>query len=255
MKMRAWLAFALAFLTGCVERAPVSEKDANIYQKAVFYNSDRPYSDRKRDKERKPAEILEFAGVKPGDKVIDLLGGGGWYTEILSDVVGDEGHVYLVNTPLFLHIAQQDMEERLQGKRFNNVTRVDSPWGDLNLPTDIDVIWIALSFHDIYVKRPPKNKDWEADPEHFFEQLRKSLKPGGLLLITDHAARAESKLEDIKLHRIDEQFVIDELQREGFTLLRKSQALRNQNDQYELDIWKKQVRRNTDRFVHLYQKK
>src|SRR5690606_39528043 len=101
----------LAVLIGCSDKSPVPEHEANIYQTAVYFNSQRPKEDRRDDTQRKPAEILAFAGVEPGMKVIDLLGGGGWYTELLAAVVGEEGQVYLVNTPLFLHRSEEHTSE------------------------------------------------------------------------------------------------------------------------------------------------
>ncbi len=254
MQLRSYIGFTIAFLVGCVERAPVSEKDANVYQKAVYYNSDRPIADRRRDKERRPADILEFSGIKSGDKVVDLLGAGGWYTELLSKVVGNQGKVYLVNTPLFLNFSEKDIEERLKEQHLKNVVRLDVAWDKLNLPEEVDFIWLTLSFHDIYVKRPPEKKHFEADRDHFFDQLRRSLKTGGYLLISDHAARPGSGLTDIKLHRIDEEYVRADVESEGFVFIRSLDVLRNPNDDYSKDIWNEAVKRKTDRFVHLYQR-
>src|SRR5690606_30503771 len=134
----------LAVLIGCSDKAPVAEHEANIYQTAVYFNSLRPKEDRRDDKQRQPAELLAFAGVEPGMKVIDLLGGGGWYTELLAAVVGEEGHVYLANTPLFLHFTQEKLEARLAGDRLKNVTHVDGEWTQMNLPEGVDLIWLSL---------------------------------------------------------------------------------------------------------------
>lgn len=254
VKFYSWVSLLIGVLSGCADRPPITREEASIHQKAVYFNPQRPAADRRRDAERKPAEILSFANVQAGDKVIDLLGGGGWYTELLSNVVGEDGHVYLVNTPLFLNFSSKELEGRLRKQRLKNVTRVDVPWNDLNLPTDVDVIWLALSYHDIYIKRPPEKKHFEAHRTHFFEQLRNALKPGGLLFVSDHAATPDSRLEDIRYHRIDEAFAVNDIQNEGFTLLKKSTLLRNPQDIYTTDIWDKRVARNTDRFVHLYQK-
>jgi len=254
MKLPIYLSLFASFLAGCIEGPPVKLEDANVYEKAVYFNNNRPYADRKRDVERKPAEILAFSGIKPGAKVVDLLGGGGWYTEILSELVGKKGHVYIVNPPLFTHIAGKDLTDRLDTNRLKNVTRLDVPWNDLQLPTEIDAIVLALSYHDIYVKRP-KRPHFEANTEHFFQQLQLALKPEGRLLLTDHAAVIGSGISAAgKQHRIDEEFAKKDFEKQGFRLIKTTDILRNPNDNYALDIWNKAVKRKTDRFVHLYQR-
>src|SRR4051812_48274631 len=54
----------------------------------------RPEADRARDPDRFPAEMLVFAGVKPGMKIGDLVPGGGYFTRLFSQAVGPSGHVY-----------------------------------------------------------------------------------------------------------------------------------------------------------------
>src|SRR5579864_4740071 len=56
-------------------------------------NPARPQADRDRDAARKPAEVLAFAGVKPGQQVLELIPGGGYFTRLLSGVVGPDGRV------------------------------------------------------------------------------------------------------------------------------------------------------------------
>src|SRR4051794_2758556 len=59
----------------------------------------RPQADRERDADRKPAECIAFAGLKPGQRIADLLPGGGYFTRIFSGVVGPKGQVFAVATP------------------------------------------------------------------------------------------------------------------------------------------------------------
>lgn len=254
MIKRSSIISLLAVLIGCGEKPPVAEQDANIYQTAVYFNPVRPKEDRQDDAQRHPADIMAFAGVEPGMKVIDLLGGGGWYTELLAAVVGEQGHVYLVNTPLFLHFTQPQMEARLAGNRLKNVTRVDGPWTQMNLPTDVDLIWLSLAYHDIYVKRP-NDPSFEADRDSFFQQIHTALKPGGLILVIDHAATKGSGNEAAQvLHRIDEDFARADFEREGFVFVKALDILRNPNDDYSKDIWAKGIMNKTDKFIYLFQK-
>lgn len=244
----------LAVLIGCSDKAPVTKQDADIYQQAVYFNALRPAEDRRSDAQRKPAEILAFAGVKPGMAVIDLLGGGGWYTELLSAVVGEQGHVYLANTPLFLHFTQPQLEARLADNRLKNVTRVDGEWTQMNLPENVDLIWLSLSYHDIYVARP-NDPSFEADRDSFFQQLQAALKPGGLILVIDHVATKGTGKDGAQtLHRIDEDFARADFESEGFVFVKSLDILRNPADDYTKDIWAKGVMNKTDKFIYLFQK-
>ena len=66
---------------------------------AAVADSSRPAADTDRDAARKPAEMLAFAGVKPGEQIVELLAGGGYFTRVLSLTVGPKGHVYALNPP------------------------------------------------------------------------------------------------------------------------------------------------------------
>ena len=59
----------------------------------------RPQADRDRDADRKPGESIAFAGLKPGQRVADLIPGGGYFTRIFSGVVGEKGQVIAVAGP------------------------------------------------------------------------------------------------------------------------------------------------------------
>src|SRR5690349_2953839 len=71
---------------------------ADAYDAAVQH-SGRPADDVKRDSLDHPAEVLRLAGIKPGMHVIDFIGADGYYSELLSYVVGPSGHVLLLNNP------------------------------------------------------------------------------------------------------------------------------------------------------------
>src|ERR1700738_2859497 len=66
------------------------------YITAAVAEPTRPERDRQRDAYRKPAAVIGFAGIKPGDKVGELMPGGGYFTRIFCRVVGSSGHVYAI---------------------------------------------------------------------------------------------------------------------------------------------------------------
>src|SRR4030088_3434125 len=90
-------AIAVFFVAGLLALAGAGAAASDTIAKAVADPS-RPPDDRKLDSMRKPAEILGFAGVKPGEIVGELLPGGGYYTRLLSDIVGPKGKVYALET-------------------------------------------------------------------------------------------------------------------------------------------------------------
>ena len=94
----------------------------------------RPESDRQRDALRRPDQVLAFFGIVPGMKVLDLFSGGGYYTEILSGVVGDQGHVMAHNNKAYLAFAAKELDGRFADDRLHNVESVIAEANDLELP-------------------------------------------------------------------------------------------------------------------------
>ncbi len=221
--------------------------------KQSLYQPNRFTDDKSSDKNRKPLDILNLSGIKPDMKVLDLLGGSGYYTELFNYIVGNKGKVFIQNNSLFLRFSKKELEKRLNNNRLINVVRIDSEFANMNLPKDVDLIFIGLSYHDIYV--PRKDPIIMTSHDEFFPQIIAALKPGGRLLIIDHAAKiGTGKTMTPKLHRIDEQWAIKDIESAGFKLIGSSDVLRNPDDDHTLDIWKKKFFHKTDRFVHLYEK-
>ena len=218
-----------------------------------LHQPERYSSDKKSDSQRKPLKVLELSGVDKGMQVIDLLGGGGYYTELFNYIVGDTGKVYLQNNSLFLRFSREELEKRLRNNRLSNTIRLDSEFADMQLPANTDLIFIGLSYHDIYV--PREDPVITANRDEFFTQIMAALKPGGKLLIIDHnAAPGSGKSTTAKLHRIEEQWAKQDIESAGFKFVESLDTLRNPNDDYSKSIWAKNIMHKTDRFIHLYQK-
>ena len=83
----------LALLTA----AAATAASIPAYITAAVDNPSRPDNDRERDVNRKPAEVLAFAGIKPGQKVGELMPGGGYFSRLFCQIVGPSGHVYTVS--------------------------------------------------------------------------------------------------------------------------------------------------------------
>ena len=205
------------------------------------------------DRRRKPDEVLRFSGIAEGMTVVDLLGGNGYYSELMSHVVGPTGRVFLQNNSLFLRFSREDLEKRLAGNRLPNVERLDSEFADLRLPDGVDFIFMGLCYHDIYVPRPDPMIMTSRD--EFFPQVWNSLKPGGRILVIDHAAEPGSGISaSAWQHRIAEDYAITDFEQAGYVFKGRLDSLRNPEDDYTLRIWDDAVRWKTDRFILLFEK-
>lgn len=249
--LRVATLFALFVLSACSTGAD-SSPPTDIYAMAVNQMT-RSSEDRESDERRQPHEVLRLSQITPGMVVVDLLGGSGYYSELFNPIVGPNGKVYLQNNSLFLRFSTEQLEQRLEGGRLQNVVRLDSEFADLKLPGDVDLIFMGLSYHDIYV--PREDPVIMTSREEFFPQIVASLKPGGKLLVIDHAAVAGSGNSAApNLHRIAEDYAIADIESAGFRLVKSLDVLRNNTDNYSLDIWEDEVYHKTDRFVLLFEK-
>lgn len=214
--------------------------------------SGRTEQDMKRDPRSKPVEIINFSGVKAGDNVLDLLAGGGYYTELLSRVVGDKGHVVLQIPQAYVPFAGKELEQRLANDRLKNITYLLSEASDLKLGTDkYDSVYLVLGYHDmVYL-----DKGWNFTVDEVMPQVLKSLKPGGTLLVVDHDTKVGNGIKDSKtLHRIESAFTKADLEKRGFRFIKQIDALVNKNDDHSLSVFDKKIRRKTDRFIMLFEK-
>jgi predicted methyltransferase len=242
----AWAALAVF--------AAANAADTKIYDAAVA-NPARSKEDRERDAREHPAAVMAFAGLKPGMKVADVFGGGGYYSELISYVVGPNGTVLLVNNKPYEDYAAKELKAHLAGDRLPNVKHSVVDPKDLKLgKKDLDQVWIVMSYHDLYYS-DPKN-GWDTiDADNFVDQIHAALKPGGAFLIVDHAARAGAgKSVAQELHRIEESFARSDIERHGFEFVGHFDELRNPRDDPDKEVFNPLVRNKTDRFVHLYRK-
>ena len=226
--------------------AVVTRARAQDYQ-AILANPERPEDERKLDAGRKPEEVLKFFGVKPGDKVADIMAGGGYYTAILSQAVGDKGVVYSANNGFMKAFVKDKLDVRLQNPVFANVKHIDGEIDKLALPTDgsLDFVLIHLNYHDLVLK----NENRAAMNKIIFA----ALKPGGVYGIVDHYAKDGSGTEFTEsLHRIDKAVVVKEVTDAGFVLAKEGDMLRHPEDPRTEGVFKH--RGETDRFVLRFEK-
>jgi predicted methyltransferase len=208
----------------------------------------RPADDTKLDVQRKPAAVLAFAGVRPGETVAEYLPGGGYYTRLLSDVVGPAGKVYALETTTWGDDNIKATKAAIKDKP--NVTLDLSPLGTFHTPLKVDLFWTSLNYHDLHV---PKYA--HVDMAAFNKAVFDSLKPGGIYFIVDHAAAPGTGATlSPTLHRIDEAFLVKEVTAAGFVADGESDALRNPADDHTKVVFDPSIRWKTDQFILRFRK-
>jgi predicted methyltransferase len=234
--------------------APALSAEAAI--EAAIANPERTDKDRERDKRDKAAEVLAFAGVKPGMTVADLFSAGGYYTELLAHVVGPNGKVYAVNNVPYAAYSKDGMKERYTEGRLKNVERRLVEASYMNLPPkSVDMAVIVMSYHDVFWI--DEKEGWpEIDTKGFIQSVKRMLKPGGKLLVIDHNAKPGTGRETASsLHRLNEDWAKKSLTDQGFVFEKSYDGLRNPGDQLDKMIFDEAVKGKTDRYVHLYRVK
>ena len=262
-------ALAFAHLSGCGQQAtpiataeassgttaesvaePIStESSASIYEVAVASDA-RPDSDRTRDAGRKPAAVLEFLDIEPGMTVLDMFTGTGYYAEIIAGVVGEQGQVIAQSNQAYLGFVGDALEERFGSGRLTNVEVLMAENNELSLEADsLDAVMLVLSFHDLY-HSDPENGWPRIDGPAFLAELKKGLKPGGIVAVIDHYAESGAPAETgDTVHRIDPAIVVADMEAAGFVLDGQSDLLRNPDDDLGKIVFAPELRGNTDRFI------
>ena len=79
-------------------------------------------TDLKRDKRSRPQDIIPFLNLKPGDRVVDIFGSGGYYSELLASMVGEQGEVLLHNNRGFRAWGINILNDRFTARDIGNIT-------------------------------------------------------------------------------------------------------------------------------------
>ncbi len=228
--------------------------DVPAYVAAAVADTARPKEDTDRDVDRKPAEIMALTGIKPGDRAVDIGPGKGYYTRILSHIVGTGGHVFAFN-PSWIDTKFPKAKEGLAAlvaAGYANVEAVVQPMDAIHFDKPVDLVFISLLYHDQHWQSVTSSIDVAKMNKAIFA----ALKPGGVYFIIDHTALAGvTTPEQIdKLHRIDPAVVKAEVLAAGFTLEAESDILRNPADPKTALVFDPSIRGHTDQFVFKFRK-
>jgi len=250
---RMWMTTAAAVMALGVSAASLSPAWAATPPNIVAAMADkaRPADEVARDAARKPGELLEFAGVKTGDKVVDLIMGGGYFTRLLSVAVGPKGQVIAYQPSEFIQFQAKYGEDQTKvAAAYPNVTALTSTLGALDLPDGVDLVLTVQNYHDLHLTPFPKDTAAKVNAEVY-----KSLKPGGVYLIVDHVAVAGSGLEPaMKVHRIDPAIIKQEVEAAGFKLEAESPLLKDASDPHTASVFDPAIRGKTDQAVMKFRK-
>ncbi len=242
----------LSILSGCLPGSVIA--DSSFIEETIS-NESRSEKDRKLDPMRKPGEFLSWLDIGEGMAVLDVFGGGGYYAEILSKVVGDEGFVTLYNNGPWDEFVGEDVRTRLANDRLPNVDYlVELPF-NLEMDEEYDAAIFVLGMHDLYYE-DVENGWRKIDVETFLKAIHTALKDGAVLGVIDHNARpgTDPSIVGKELHRIDPAIIKHDLEAAGFTFIGESDILRNPGDRLSKLVFDPEIRWQTDRSVMKFRK-
>jgi predicted methyltransferase len=227
---------------------------SNEFQRAMDHPGRLP-ADRERDAQRQADRVLAFFGIQPGMTVLDLYSGGGYYTELLSFVVGSSGRVVAHNNTPYQQFAGAEIDQRYADDRLQNVERIMGENNELTLSAStFDVVLMTLAYHDLYFVS--EKMGWtEVDRPVFLAEVFQSMRPGAVLGIVDHVAdKGAPASTGGTLHRLDPEIIKRDIEAAGFLFDGESDMLRNFTDNHTQPVFDNSVRGRTDRAVLKFRK-
>jgi len=248
---KPWMAAGLMMAAFTVSDAAMA---ADRFDAAVAQPG-RSAADLKRDAVDHPADILRLTGIRPGMKVADVLGGDGYYSELLGTLVGPKGHVLLINNAAFDHWSDAELTKRLAGGRLKNVEHRTLDLNEMGLkPHSLDAVLLIKVYHDLYWSDP--EGVWpKVDAAAVLDQLARALKRGGVLMVVDHSAQAgHGNADASSLHRIEDSFAVKDFESRGFKVVAHSDELRHPEDARDQISYKPPMLGKTDKFVLVMRK-
>jgi predicted methyltransferase len=234
------------------EAAYAIDADVPEFVRAAISNASRPEADRNADSRRRPAQVIMFAGVRPGDRVADLMPGRGYLTRLLSAVVGEGGKVFAIYPTIFADAKPENvdvMKALVDEPRYANASLHVQILEKIGVDEPLDCAWISLNYHDVF------GRAGEDSALQLTKRIFAALKPGGTFIVIDHAAKTGRGGRDANtLHRIEAATVIEQASAAGFALDARSDVLANPADNHTEPVFTAELAGETDKFILKFRK-
>ncbi len=252
--MRRFAPVSLAFVALFAALGAVAADSAATpaYVTAALDNPDRK-ADSADDARRQIAAIMTFTGVKPGQKVVELIPADGYWTKVFSGIVGPKGHVYTIwpdGYQQYVGEGYADWQKRVATPQYANVSLLRQGNQDFKVPESVDLVFTAQNYHDYHdVFMGP------VDMADFDKKVFAALKPGGVFVVIDNVAPAGSGFSDTDTtHRVDPEAVKKEVESAGFVFDGSSDVLKNPADTHTLVSYKPPMSGHNDEFIFRFRK-
>lgn len=254
MDVTKLLAFALILAPAACREAEPPRQFSHAALDAALADPARQSHRTVGDERRQPGPLIALAGVKPGDKVLDLIPGDGYWTRIFSKIVGPDGKVYAVWPEAYARYARGNVKT-LQGLSANpyygNIVTEVQKSAVLTAPEKFDVVWTSQNYHDY----PDEYMGEDADPASLNKAVFEMRKPGGVYMIIDHrAANGRGMADTEKLHGVDPAVIKQQVEAAGFRFAGESKVLEKATHPLNIPVFDKRVRGRTSQFAYKFVK-
>ncbi len=210
-------------------------------------DSRRPAEDVERDGLRKPADMLAFGEVQPGQRIADIRPEEGYFTRLFAPAVGETGRVYAF-VPTRTATRETPLAEALAAS-FANVTPLTGALDSMSFPEPLDAVFMVQEYHDFHIS------GFNTDVGRMNRAVFDALKPGGVYVVIDHSGRSGTGATEVQtLHRIEGDFLKAEVEAAGFVFEAQSDVLRNPDDDRTINVFDEAIRGLTDQFVYRFRK-
>jgi predicted methyltransferase len=215
------------------------------YVRKAVESPDRPKQMVVRDAARKPGEVLALAGIRPGNRVLELGAYGLYYTTLLSNIVGEKGMVYMLDLPFSEEQFGPPARAFVATHPNTQYSAVD--YNKIELPRSIDLVFSVLNYHEMLRTG--------VETTVFHSKLFKAMKPGATYLIIDHNANLGYDVrKTLPLHRLDPKEIRQAVQAAGFQLVTDSRLLEHLDDDHTWDVLTDGKRDMTDQTIFVFRK-
>ncbi len=239
--------------TAAASTAPTADSAAID---AAVASPERTAEDKERDARSRPAEVLTFMELRPGQNALDYFAAAGYYTELMSRAVGPNGKVIAYNNPEYRKFSEDGPTKRYGNNRLPNVTEVTTPVESVQLePASLDAVLFMQGYHDLYWR--PKDGSWpQTDPAKALAQVVSALKPGAVVVVVDHVANAgvEPTESATSMHRIDPAIIKRDFEAAGLKFESESPAFASSADDHSKEVFDKAIRHKTDQVMYKFRK-